>query len=341
MRIAIATDAWPPQVNGVVTTVTTMRRMLEARGHTVEVIHPYRFLHIPCPTYAELPWAILPRWKTARILDRFEPEAVHIVNEGPVGQAARAWCLKNRFPFTTVFTTKYPEYIHMRFGIPLGMLYRWFLNFHNAAARTCVATKTLKDELEEKGFRNLVYWERGVDTDRFRPRAERVFTGERPLLLTVGRVAPEKNLPAFLSLDVPGTKMVVGRGPALRKLRRRFPKAIFTGLKTGEELAALYADADAFVFPSLTDTFGIVLLESLASGVPVAACPVVGPKDILEDGVCGALDTDLGKAVERALRLGPEACRARAMDFPWERSLEQLLGNLVPAHDAAARLQPA
>jgi len=336
MRIALITDAWPPQINGVATTCTTMERKLQERGHEVLVIHPYLFRCMPCPTYAELPLAILPGRAVARRLDRFQPEAIHIVNEGPVGIAARRYCLRRGLPITTVFTTKYPEYIHMRTGISLRFLYNWFLDFHNAAARTCVATAALKAELESRGFRNLVFWERGVDAQRFRPQPKDFLSDPRPICLYVGRIAPEKNLDAFLALELPGTKYVVGRGPAAKRLRQRYPKVRFPGAQTGETLARYYAAADVFVFPSRTDTFGIVMLEAMASGVPVAAFPVVGPRDVVAHGVTGWLDDDLRVAVERALPLDPAACRQRALQYPWERCVDQLESILEPVSRSAS-----
>jgi glycosyltransferase involved in cell wall biosynthesis len=348
VRIALITDAWPPQINGVVTTVTTMDRLLREHGHEVLVIHPELFVHIPCPTYREIPLALLPGRKMARMLDDFEPEAVHIVNEGPVGIAARRYCRRRGLRFTTTFTSKYPEYIELRTGIPARWLYKWFLNFHNAAEQTTVATPHLEEEMRELGFRNMVRWERGVDGERFHPRPEAEFHLPRPIELYVGRVAVEKNLEAWLKLPGEGSKVVVGRGPALNRLQRQYPGAHFLGAKTGEDLAAAYAAGDVFVFPSLTDTFGLVLLEAMASGLPVAAFPVVGPRDVVDHGTTGWLDEDLGRAIREARGMDPEACRAHALRYPWVRCMRQLEAALVPAHngngahqrDAAAGSQP-
>lgn len=340
MRIALLTDAWQPQINGVVTTLNQMVTRLRGRGHEVEVVHPYRFLTFPCPTYyPDVRLALLPHRKLSRILDAFQPEAIHLTNEGPVGLAGRKYCVKRGLPFTTTFTTKYPEYIHLRTGISLDWLYGKFRWFHGGAARTTVATQDLKDELEKWGFENLVFFERGVDTGRWRPVDKSFLDLPRPINLYMGRVAVEKNLVPFLEADVPGSKAVVGDGPQLKRLRKRFPDVAFFGAKTGEDLVRHVGAADVFVFPSKTDTFGLVMLESMATGLPVAAHPVTGPRDVLVHGETGWLDEDIAVAIRKCQELAPtcaDACRARAEAFPWERCVDQLESHLEPVGNAPA-----
>jgi len=335
MRIAILTDAWQPQINGVVTTLNQMVAGFRARGHQVEVVHPYRFRTIPCPTYyPDVRLAVLPYRKLARILDAFAPEAVHLTTEGPVGLAGRKYCVRRGLPFTTTFTTKYPEYIHLRTGIPLGWLYGKFRWFHGGAVRTTVATKDLYDELTAWNFEDLVYWERGVDGDRWRPIPKDALDLPRPINLYMGRVAVEKNMIPFLEADVPGSKVVIGDGPQLKKLKRRYPLVAFLGAMVDEDLVRHTAAADVFVFPSKTDTFGLVMLEAMATGLPVAAYPVTGPRDVLVHGSTGWLDDDIAVAIRRCQEMAPscaEACRARALAFPWKRALDQLEDHLEPA----------
>lgn len=338
MRIAIVSDAWLPQINGVVRTLDMVRGRLEAAGHAVRVIGPGEFRTVPCPSYPEIRLAVLPGRKLARLLDSFYPAAIHIATEGPLGIAARRYCLRRGLSFTTSFHTKFPEYLQARTGIPAALTYLWLRRFHGPADRVMVATTSLENELRARGFGKLGRWTRGVDTDLFRPQdapPEILDQVSRPLFLCVGRVAVEKNIGAFLDLDLPGTKMVVGDGPQLAALRRRYPEVMFVGAKTGEALARHYAAADVFVFPSRTDTFGLVLLESLACGVPVAAYPVTGPRDVIGDAPVGALDEDLGRAATRALGLSRQACRDHALGFAWEISANQFLANLVPFGDLA------
>lgn len=337
MKICIATDAWIPQVNGVVRTLTETERRLRIAGNEVFMLTPDKFATVPCPTYREirLAWSL---WDVERLLRDFRPDAVHIATEGPIGFSVRAWCLKEGFPFTTSFTTRFPEYVHSRCGLPSELLYNGLRWFHLPSSGVMVATASLRDELRERGFRNLVRWSRGVDTTLFRPAEARPAARTRPVFLYVGRVAVEKNLPAFLDLDLPGTKRVVGSGPDLENLRRDYPGVDFPGALEGERLALAYADADVFVFPSRTDTFGIVMLEALASGTPVAAYPVTGPRDILRQGVTGIMDPDLRKACLLALRLDRAACRQDALLWSWERCTAQFTENLhprfrAPVHD--------
>jgi len=336
MRIAIVTDAWFPQINGVVRTLDTVRGELTAMGHRIEVIAPDRFRTVPTPTYPEIPLALLPARKARRILDGFAPEAIHIATEGPLGWAARRYCLRRKLPFTTSFHTKFPEYVHARWRIPVRWGYAMMRRFHAPSEGVMVATPSLAQSLAGYGFTNLKRWTRGVDTELFRPRAKQHFNAKRPVFLYAGRVAVEKNIAAFLALDLPGQKVVIGDGPMLPALKVRHPDTIFTGYKRGVELAEHMASADVFVFPSLTDTFGLVLLEALASGVPVAAFPVTGPIDVAADPKIGALDWDLAKAARAALTKRPEDCRAYAETYSWRACAEIFLGNLHPFGPVAA-----
>ncbi len=328
MKIAIVTDAWHPQVNGVVTTLTQTRKELVRLGHEVLVIAPPDFRTVPCPTYPEIRLALLPGRMLERRLDAFEPEGLHIATEGPLGLAARRWALRNRQPFTTSFHTRFPEYIRLRFGIPLRATYAWLRWFHHPARTIMVATPSLRAELAARGFEHLALWSRGVDTELFRPRDKAFLDAPRPIFLYLGRVAIEKNIEAFLRLNLPGTKYVVGDGPDHKSLRAKYPEVRFTGYRVGEELARHLAAADVFVFPSRTDTFGLVLIEALACGVPVAAYPVPGPADIIENGVTGCLHDDLETAARRALALDPARCRAEALKYTWAACTQQFLAHL-------------
>jgi glycosyltransferase involved in cell wall biosynthesis len=329
LKIAIVTDAWLPQINGVVRTLISLRHELWSVGHDVLMITPEHFTTIPCPTYAEIRLALVPGFEIGRVLTEAQPDAIHIVTEGPLGLAARRYCRRYGLSFTTSFHTKFPAYIETRFHIPSRWTYELLRRFHAAAATTMVATDSIHRELEAHGFTQLTRWTRGVDTAAFRPIAKPVTDFPRPIFLYVGRVAIEKNVPAFLDLDLPGTKLVVGDGPALAELKQRYPNVRFLGRQEGDELAFLYAMSDVFVFPSHTDTFGLVLLEALASGLPIAAFPVAGPIDVVEGSGVGVLDWDLRAAALSALAIAPEACRARARQFSWAASAEQFLSNLA------------
>jgi len=330
MRIALATDAWSPQTNGVVRTLSVTVAELESAGHVVEVIEPTAFRTVPCPTYPEIRLAILPYRQLKRRLDRFAPDAVHVATEGPIGLATRRWCRRSGQPFTTSYHTQFPEYVRARAPVPVAITYAHLRRFHGAASRTLVATPSMLRQLQERGFRNLGLWTRGVDTSLFRPRPKDTQLAlPRPLWLYFGRVAVEKGIEDFLELDVPGTKLVVGGGPAEEELRARYPDAVFMGFRYGEALAALVAEADVFVFPSRTDTFGLVLLEAMACGVPVAAYPVTGPIDVVENGVTGVLDRDLRRAALAALALDPAACRAYALKYTWGAATRQFLQQLA------------
>nr|WP_294501212.1 glycosyltransferase family 1 protein [uncultured Rhodopila sp.] len=331
-RILIVTDAWKPQVNGVVRTLTTVVEELRAMGHVAEVIGPDRFRTVPCPTYPDISLSLLPRRRLVRLIEAFKPDALHIATEGPLGLAARRWAKSTGFAFTTAFHTRFAEYIKARTGIPVRPIYAWMRRFHGASHGTMVATQSLRDELHTRGFRNIRSWSRGVDLDQFKPSPREEWDLPRPIFIYIGRVAVEKNIGAFLDLDLPGSKVVVGGGPQLASLRREYPGVTFTGPRYGEALARAYAGADVFVFPSLTDTFGLVLLESLACGTPVAAFPVTGPKDVLtsSSGKIGSVSTDLRAAALDALTADRHACREHAEKYSWRACAEIFLSHLVP-----------
>jgi glycosyltransferase involved in cell wall biosynthesis len=338
LKILIVTDAWTPQINGVVRTLETLGRALEGLGHRVRYATPENHTTLPLPTYPEIRLALFPRQTIQREIDAFAPDAIHIATEGTMGFSARAICLERRYRFTTAFHTRFPDYVHARFAfIPESAVYSALKSFHAPAAAVMVSTGSLKRELEGHGFRNVALWSRGVDVELFQPRAQSVEEDcvpamARPVFLYVGRLAVEKNVEAFLALDLPGTKLVVGDGPQRGELEARFPAARFLGQKTGEDLARLYAQSDVFVFPSRTDTFGLVLLEALACGTPVAAYPVQGPLDVLGEADIAVLDEDLKSACLAALAIPRQSCRAFALKRSWHASTEQFLGNLAPLH---------
>lgn len=330
MRIAILTDAWFPQVNGVVRTLNKTIGLLEAAGHEVLCINPQMFKTFPMPTYPDIRTAILPWRGVKRRLDGFRPDAVHLATEGSVGWAGRRWCLKRGQPYTTAYHTRFPEYVRLRAPVPLALSYAFMRRFHGKAIRTMVATLSMEESLREWGFDNLVRWSRGVDLQHFQPRSEDVYRLPRPVLLHLGRVAPEKNIEAFLELDVEGSKVVIGDGPARSELEARYPPAHFLGYKENGDLARHLAAADVLVFPSRTDTFGLVMLEAMACGVPVAAYPVEGPLDVIQNGVNGWVDEDLQTAVVEALKVDREECRRFAEQYSWEACTAQFLDNLQP-----------
>nr|WP_211104796.1 glycosyltransferase family 1 protein [Azospirillum formosense] len=326
----IVSDAWLPQVNGVVRTIDTVRAELEAMGHRVEVIGPDRFRTLPMPTYPEIRLALGAGRRLNAMIDALRPDCIHIATEGPLGFAARRYCLHRGRPFTTAYHTRFPEYVRDRAPVPLALSYAVVRRFHRPSSAVMVATSSIECALAARGFTNIRRWTRGVDTELFRPRAKEFLALPRPIALYVGRVAVEKNLEEFLKLDLPGSKLVVGDGPARADLQQRYPDVHWAGARHGEELARHYAAADVFVFPSRTDTFGLVLLEALASGVPVAAYPVPGPLDVVDGSGVGCLDEDLKGAIERALTIPPEHCRDYALNFSWRCSAEQFLANLRP-----------
>ena len=338
MRILLATDAWEPQVNGVVRTLTRVVAELRDMGDRVEVVSPDQFSTFPLPTYPEIKLAVGAYEKVQERFKIFEPEAIHIATEGPLGLAARRICVEWKLPFTTSYHTRFPEYVSARLPVPLAAGYAYMKWFHRPSGRLMVATPTLRDELAAHGIRNLSQWSRGVDTEIFHPRRREtpdVFEGlTRPIFLNVGRVAVEKNIEAFVSLDLPGAKVVVGDGPQREELTLRYPDVVFVGAKFGDELARYFAWADVFVFPSLTDTFGLVLLEAMASGTPVAAFSAAGPIDIIPGSGAGALAPDqsegLREAALAALDLDREAVRAFAEQFSWRACAVEFRRSLQP-----------
>jgi glycosyltransferase involved in cell wall biosynthesis len=330
MRILVATDAWRPQVNGVVRTYERLDEELRAIGAELAIISPNEFRSIPCPTYPEIRLALPGYQYLIERVSCIEPDAVHIATEGPVGWMMRNYCLRRRIPFTTSFHTRFPDYLKSRFGVPTSWTFAAQRAFHNAGAGMMVASRSLATELSDRGFKRVMPWTRGVDTAQFHPRPIRRF-GEGPVFIYVGRVAVEKNLDAFLSLDLPGRKVVVGTGPLLATLQARYPDVIFTGKQVGEDLAACYASADVFCFPSRTDTFGIVLIEAMASGLPIAAYPVTGPIDLVTDGVSGAIDSDLRQACLKALSLNSEDAVAEAAGYNWDNAGRLFLSNIETA----------
>lgn len=338
MRIALVSDAWAPQVNGVVRTLTTTTERLRAGGHQVETITPDAFTTIPCPSYPEIRLALGAGRGVRRRLTAIDADAIHIATEGPLGWAARGWCLDQRAAFTTSFHTRFADYLAVRTRLPADLFWASLRRFHRPAARVFAATATLEAELRGRGFERLHRWTRGVDLTLFTPDGPplaAMATLPRPLLLHVGRVAPEKNIEAFLAADVPGTKVVVGDGPALAALRRKFPQVHFLGALHGERLAAAYRSADVFVFPSRTDTFGLVMAEAMASGVPVAAYPVPGPADVVGDTGAGVLDGDLASAIVGAQALDRAHCATVGRGFDWACCTGEFLDGLVPKRSMA------
>jgi len=334
LKVLIVTDAWAPQVNGVVRTLEMLGRELTLLGHDVRYVTPQGRFTIPLPTYAEIRLALFARRTLENEIREYAPDAIHIATEGTLGMGARAICMRYSIPFTTSFHTRFPEYVTARFPfIKEESVYRFLRWFHSPATAMMVATPALKRELEAKGFRNLRIWSRGVDTDVFRPVPGASLPYQRPVWLYVGRIAVEKNIEAFLKLDLPGTKVLVGDGPARAALSRAYPDARFLGPRSGEPLVEAYAASDAFVFPSKTDTFGLVMLEALACGTPVAAYPVQGPLDVIGDWAVGVLDEDLKRACKGALALSRDDCRAFAVQRNWRSCTEQFLSNLAVDHD--------
>jgi glycosyltransferase involved in cell wall biosynthesis len=345
LRILIVSDAWQPQVNGVVRTLEALVAELTAAGDRVEVIGPDRFPTLPTPGYPEIRLAVRPGRRLAEYVDSVQPDAVHIATEGPLGWAMRRLCRQRGWRFNTAFHTRFPDYLHARTRIPRGLSWALLRRFHGAGAGTLCATPSMAEELSSKGFAPVIPWARGVDLARFCPAAAGAGEAEpwealpRPIFLCAGRVAVEKNLAAFLALDLPGSKVVVGDGPQRAALQARFPAVHFTGWRTGAALARAYARADVFVFPSLTDTFGLVLLEALASGTPVAAYPVTGPLDVIGAAPVGALDRDLGAACRRALAIDRASCRHYATGFSWAASAQRFRDALVTCRQSAAACQ--
>ena len=341
MKIMIVTDAWEPQVNGVVRTLKNTTRELTALDHRVELMTPLEFRTLPCPTYPEIRLSLLPRRRVHQRIEAFAPDALHIATEGPLGLAARAYAIRHKLPFTTAYHTRFPEYVQARFGIPTSATYRFLRWFHGPSLAVMAPTPVVKRDLEQHGFDNVVLWTRGVDLEIFHPMDSKVLNTARPIFLYVGRVAIEKNVEAFLKLDLPGSKWVAGEGPALAELKSRYPEANYLGVLSQAELAKVYAAADVFVFPSRTDTFGLVLLEALACGTPVAAYPVTGPIDVLADGDAGAMNEDLREACLDALKIDRSRARAWAERFSWAAASSEFAAHLKPRPSADVREQSA
>ena len=341
MRIAIVTDAWEPQVNGVVRTLSRTRDQLIAMGHEVMLVTPAGRRTVPMPTYPEIRLSLFAGPGVRRDLDRFEPDCIHIATEGPLGLTARRYCLRNRVPFTTAYHTQFPEYVRARAPIPIAWTVRLLRWFHGPAVRTMVPTQAIQTKLTDRGFDDIVIWSRGVDTALFNPSTPHDYGLERPIWIYLGRVAVEKNIEAFLELDLAGNKVIIGDGPDREGLARRYPDCQFLGYRFGSDLANHLAGGDVFVFPSKTDTFGLVMLEAMACGLPVAALPVDGPIDVVRHGETGILDEDLKAACLSALSLDREACRRYAEKRSWRRATEQFESYLAPRVLETASDQPA
>lgn len=335
MKIALVTDAWHPQINGVVRALSETARQAQQAGHEVLVVNSLGQRTVPCPTYAEIRLTLRPYALVRRLLGDFQPDAVHIATEGPLGLAARFYCKRRRWDFTTSFHTRFPEYLAARAPVPLDLSYAFLRWFHGGAVQTMVSNQALADEIRARGITRLALWSRGVDTSLFRPLSETerqsVLDLPRPIFAYFGRVAVEKNVEDFLKLELPGSKVVIGDGPQAADLRSRYPKVHWLGMRQGKDLARHLAATDVMVFPSRTDTLGLVILEANACGVPVAAYPVVGPLATVRSGINGILDEDLGKAARAALELSREACRERAMVYDWASCTREFVANLVPA----------
>jgi glycosyltransferase involved in cell wall biosynthesis len=328
LRIALVTDAWQPQINGVVRTWQSIISQVNLRGHTVRVVHPLLFRTVPCPGYPSIPLAIRPGGKMKRLLGEIDPQAVHIATEGPLGLAARDWCCKRKLPFTTSYHTQFPEYLRMYFGLPPAPTYALMRWFHNRGSATLVPTESVQKQLQARRFAKVVLWPRGVDCDLFHPARRIKLDFPRPIMLYCGRVAREKGIDHMCRLEVPGTKLIVGDGPDMRRLKRKFPDAHFTGAMVGADLAGHYAAADVLVFPSRTDTFGNAMLEAMACGTPVAAYPVTGPVDLIQQHVTGVMHEDLNVAVREALQLDGLACHRYALGRSWPAAANIFLENL-------------
>ena len=330
MKIMIVTDAWEPQVNGVVRTLKQTMHELKKMGYVIEMITPLEFKTIPCPTYPDISLSLFPGRKVRQKMESFSPDAIHIATEGPLGIAARAYAIKNRLPFTTAYHTRFPEYVKARTSIPLAITYKFLRWFHDPSLAVMAPTDVVVKDLESYGFTNVVLWTRGVDLEVFKMQESKELDTSHPIFLYVGRVAVEKNIEAFLELKLPGSKWVVGDGPALAGLKAKYPEVNYLGVLQQEKLAKVYAAADVFVFPSKTDTFGLVLLEAMACGLPVAAYPVTGPIDVIGDSNAGAMNNDLREACLEALTIPREVARAHAEKFSWQAASEQFANHLRP-----------
>jgi glycosyltransferase involved in cell wall biosynthesis len=336
MKILIVTDAWEPQVNGVVRTLKSTQRELEKMGHQVDMLTPLEFRTMACPTYPEIRLSLFPAGQVARRIREGNFDALHIATEGPLGIAARRFCKRHKLPFTTAYHTRFPEYVKARFGVPLGLTYKFLHWFHTAGEAVLVPTQVVKRDLESFGFppQKVVLWSRGVELEVFKPGPAMENDAKPPVFLCVGRVAVEKNIEAFLALDLPGTKWVAGEGPQLEMLKRKYPEVRFTGVLSQLELASLYNAASVFVFPSRTDTFGLVLLEAMACGCPVAAYPVTGPIDVIGDSPAAVLSEDLREAALKALHIDRRLPRQHAEQYSWEACTRQFIERLAPLRPA-------
>jgi len=329
-KIVIVTDAWHPQVNGVVRTIEATKCALSDLGHDVEIMNPSAFLTFPCPTYPDIRFAVDVWPRVGRMIRKMRPDSILIATEGPLGLAARNFCISEGLHFSTNFSTKFPEYIRLRAPIPESWSYKYFQWFHTPSDSVLVATHSLEMHLHERGIKNTDWWSLGVDTDLFKPYMQSNIPDlPRPILLYVGRIAVEKNLKSFLDVNMPGTKVLVGDGPAIDELRAQYSDAVFVGEKHGEELARYYSSGDVLVFPSKTDTFGLVMLEALACGTPIAAYPVSGPADVIQDPKVGVLDEVLHDAILSALKLARQDCRNYALKYSWANCAQSLLSNLA------------
>lgn len=340
MRVLVATDAWHPQVNGVVRSLEYLMSEAPSFGANISFLTPDDFRTVPLPGYREIRLALATVRRIEHALKSLRPNSVHIATEGPIGWVTRHVCQTRGYPFTTSYHTRFPEYLAARLPVPLKWSYAALRRFHNSGDGIMVGSPMLEQALKAHGFRNLMRWSRGVDAELFRPRSVRPLIFPGPVFLYVGRIAVEKNLEAFLDLDLPGSKVVVGDGPLRVRLRARFPQVHFLGTRTGPALADAYASADVFVFPSLTDTFGMVILEALACGLPVAAFPVMGPLDVIGKSGCGCLDPDLRRAALGALQVPREKCRVYALTYTWRESVRQFLDNVKQAHGVLADVAP-
>ena len=330
MKIMIVTDAWSPQVNGVVRTLKNTRRELEAQGHQVDILTPQEFKTLPCPTYPDIRLSLFPGARLRQRIRNYAPDALHIATEGPLGMAARAYAIRSGLAFTTAYHTRFPEYVKARFAIPLSWTYAFLRWFHGPSHAVMAPTPVVVKDLQDYGFRNIVLWSRGVDLDIFKMQQINRLNTTPPIFLYVGRVAVEKNVDAFLDLDLPGSKWVVGDGPALARIKAAHPEVHYLGVLDQQALAEVYASADVFVFPSKTDTFGLVLLEAMACGCPVAAYPVTGPLDVIGHSDAGALHEDLREACLKALSIPRATARAHAEQFSWRAATQQFANHLIP-----------
>lgn len=337
MRIILISDAWHPQINGVVRTLTETMKHLRDFGHEVKLISPQAFRTVPCPTYPEIPLSVFPYRRLAKMIESYQPSVIHIATEGPLGMAARRWCLRHKKPFTTAYHTQFPEYVHARTKLPLSWLYAGMRWFHKHSKNVMTPTPTIIKQLQARGFSNVALWSRGVDLNRFYPDSREALDHlcseeelSQPKFVCIGRVAVEKNIEAFLSLNLPGSKWIIGDGPARKSLEAKYPDVHFLGAYPQKALPPFYRAADVFVFPSRTDTFGLVLLEAMACGTPVAAFPVVGPIDVVGDSGAGALNEDLRQACLDALSVSRRTARAHAEKNSWENASRQFESLLHP-----------